>query len=193
MIRYTIAGLALPVAVAETLTTFAGRDATRPSVAVGIDDGYMCATDGHTAVRFLECDPNGQQPMEWNGSVWSRDYVLQQAKVGKATKAPCLLAWNARIAGATFPPLAQVVPARGIVPGWNHWAVDPDYLARIAKVAKACDSKTTVLIAASDDLSPTLWVCEGNPDGNQLTAEVILMPICVEIREAYRPARLAVA
>lgn len=177
MIKFTKDSLQMSVHEAECLTAFAGSDDTRPYVSVGVDDGYACATDGHTAVRFLRCDPGKLLPRDYNGSAWSRDYVVGQIKVAKALKTEVSLEWSTRLS-EKFPMLSQVmleIVKRKIACD-GPVGVNATYLARLELVARACHgrgykTKGVTLVGIADPLSPLFFSCQGS----EQEAEVLIM------------------
>lgn len=130
--------LELTPAVLKALLAFASYDETRGSLyGIGIDKGAVCATDGHTAVRF-----NNFVGDEHNGRIFPRDYCETQIKLAAAIKSPVVhLDWSKAVAsGYHFPPLDSVIPktAKFQVKPSDMPAFNTSYLARLEVVSKAC-------------------------------------------------------
>lgn len=171
-IVYSNEGITFPVAVGEALLAFAGKNIARPHVAVGTcDEAHLSATDGHTALRFLGCTPGGTQPMTYARSVWTRETVDRAVKVAKATKGQVSLLWTERAKDLNFPPMSTVVPSAKMS-AKEPVGLNPDYLARLSKVAKACGQAFVALAGLGDPLDPVLF----HVTGISLRAEVVIMP-----------------
>jgi hypothetical protein len=54
MIKFCLTHLEISPDVCKALLAFASKDLARPHLAgIGINQGDPCATDGHTALRFV--------------------------------------------------------------------------------------------------------------------------------------------
>lgn len=130
--------LELTPAVCKALLAFASYDDTRSHLCgIGIDKGAVCATDGHTAVRF-----NTYVGDTHNGWVFPREYCETQMKLAAAIKSPMVhLDWcKASALVHVFPPLDSVIPktAKISVAPADMPAFNTNYLARLEAVSKAC-------------------------------------------------------
>lgn len=138
MIRFGTVGLELSVAVARALLSCTVEIKEKPYLSVGIDKGQVCATDGHTLVRFEggEVDPNGRRPEEWSGWYWHRSHVERQlAAAGRGGLV--MLAWET-LAARGFPPAHKVEPNQGAEPIRGPIGFNAQYMARLELVARAC-------------------------------------------------------
>lgn len=130
--------LELTPAVCKALLAFASYDETRGNLCgIGIDKGALCATDGHTAVRF-----NTYVGDTHNGRIFPREYCETQMKLAAAIKSPVVhLDWTkAASNGHCFPPLDSVIPktARIEVKPADMSYFNTSYLGRLEVVSKAC-------------------------------------------------------
>lgn len=138
MIKFGTVGLELSSAVVRALLACTVEMKEKPYLSVGIDKGQVCATDGHTLVRFEggEVDPNGRRPEEWSGWYWMRSYVeLQLGAAGR--NGPVMLAWKT-LAARGFPPAHQVEPKDGAEALRAPIGFNAQYMARLELVARAC-------------------------------------------------------
>jgi len=173
MIRFGDTHIVIDLSVAAALLAFAGKDETRPSIGVGIDQGSVCATDGHRALAFEPC-PDALWCARWQGRRWSRTHLEQQVKIAKATKAKELSLWEGHASEPkTFAPIWRVMPDYGVEPKRDESiGVDPEYLADLGKVAKACGVKGVQLTSIRHPLDPIGFKAIGAH-----TASVAIMPM----------------
>lgn len=168
--------LELSVATTEALLEFASKDEVRESICgIGIDNSMVCATDGYSAMRFRNCNPTDTQPADWNGRMFPLVVVKKALAVTKATKmsAVCLF-WEDLAPTARMAPISQVVPQPGFkIEG--AIGVNPKYLARLVKVAKACSTYGCNIVGLGGPLDPLLFAVEGR----DLQADVVIMPMRV--------------
>lgn len=138
MIKFNPDSLELSPAVAKALMAFASKDKTRSHLCgLGINNGDPCATDGHTAVRFVT-PVRVAGHFDYNDRVFSRKYVETQTKVALAKGENVCLLWSALDTCHPFPPLHQVEPKGFKLESSEPVAFDSDYTARLQLVAKAC-------------------------------------------------------
>lgn len=162
--------------VARALLAFAGKDPLRPHVGVGIDDGALCATNGHIAVAFETATTvleDGAAPATQNGAVWSHAHVTSALKTARARKRQTVvLRYSDRLSDCQYPRLAGILSAEG-------WSVDqpigfnPSLFAPLATLGKACGTHLASLAAAGKPLDPMVFTV-GNRDG--LCARAVVMP-----------------
>lgn len=162
----------LSLAAAKALLAFAGDDATRPSLGVGIDAQHVGATDGHAAMRFERvCIGFPQHLKPHSGKAWTHEYVATALKVARAKKADCVeLPFDAAHPG--FAPLERVWPDYHVELS-EPFRFDPIYVAALQHVAKACGDKGVELVSARAPLDPLAFRCSGD-NGD---ASVVLMPM----------------
>lgn len=175
MIRFADTYIDVSVAVAAALAAFASKDATRPHIGVGIDQGALAATDGHRLVLFNDAAVRPKLAHEHlaQGKVWPRAHVETLVKVAKAQKADTIRLELAQ-AGGGFPPAWQVVPGYGMEARADaSIGVNPDYLADLGKVAKACGSPNVELAQVKGELDPVGFMVKGH----EHTARVVIMPV----------------
>ncbi len=149
MIRFTTDGIEMTVQVAKALLCFACTDKTRTHLhSFAVDNGDLCATDGHTLIR-IEAGQHAGLVKQPGTPCFSRATLEVACKVASATKAPVQLPWSVALANVTFPPVAQVEPAdgchikksKGNEPQWDPIGFNPAYLARLECAAKACTDR----------------------------------------------------
>jgi hypothetical protein len=163
--------LALPVATA--LLAFASKDTTRAHLGIGIEGSHLCATDGHTLVMFAPGNSSPRASLE--REVWSRSYVETAVRVARAQKSKTVaLPYTALLVEQKFPPCSQVVPEDGFSLR-GPIGVNPEYLARLQAVAKACGETGVRLTSARGDLDPIAF--KAGRGGT--TATVVIMPMRV--------------
>ena len=166
--------LSLPVAMA--LLAFASKDDYRAHLGIGIEDGAVGATDGHTAVLFEACAvEDGGNPAAHDRRVWSRATVETAVKVARAHKAKTVtLQYGLFLDGPTFPPLRQVLPEDGI--SGNDCAIgfNPKYVGQLSLVAKACGAEGVKLTALRGGLDPLGFRATGT---ESVTARAAVMPM----------------
>ncbi len=135
MIEFCKLGVRVSRAVLRALVAFGGTDPKRPEVAIGIDSGDLCATDGHSAIRFERLTKLEVSPMARNGLYWPVVHASHVAEMTPLNDA-VLLAWE--YAGSDFPAISKVEPERGFAKQCQPIGVDPELLARLVLAAKAC-------------------------------------------------------
>lgn len=169
--------VSIPVAMA--LLAFASKDDTRQHLGVGIEQGKLCATDGHVAVMFEDCTvADGARPEEHESRVWARSFVETAVKVAKATKAKAItLQYGHMLRDSKFPPLHQVMPADGVVPCATYIGVDPKYLGQLSLVAKACGQAGVRLVSLRGELDPIGFRVVGGLKRAPVTARAAIMPM----------------
>lgn len=174
MITYFDTAVVLSLDVANALIAFASKDVTRPHIGVGVDQGSLCATDGHRAVAFEPCED-----AEWcrntQGKVWPRAHVETQVKLARAVKAKEVRLELEHAKGG-FPEVWRVVPDYGMEPTGAAVGVgvDPAYLADLGKVAKACGVNGVKLTQLKGDRDP-IGFTAASKAGH--TARVVIMPM----------------
>lgn len=173
MIHFEDSHVVIGLDVAAALLAFASKDETRPAQGVGIDNGSVCATDGHRAVAFEPCT-DAVWCKRWQGRRWSRAALETAVKVAKATKA-CELQLQLATASEpyTFAPIWRVMPDYGVEPkSPESIGVNPAYLADLSKVAKACEVQGVQLSAVRGPFDPVGFKAVGAH-----TASVAIMPM----------------
>ncbi len=160
--------------VAAALIEFACKDATRPTLGIGIDRGKLGATDGHSALVFDVTDP--ARDGAHNECRWSRDYVSAQLSISKALKEQNIrLEYSSCTAGGVFPPLHKVMPQPGFSTGKvGQVGFDPALVGRLAKVTKACGAKFAALTTLTGELYTLGFTVRGIGIG--IDAHVAIMP-----------------
>ncbi len=177
MIAFTKTGVELSREVCKALLAFTSKDETRLSInAIGFSKGDICATDGHTAVRFVSNNPSKQTLVGF-----SRKYADTQCKIAAAQKSNVVLAYE-NAPRISFPSLDQCEAKEFKLQSSAPIGVDADYLARLQLVCKACKGQNTWSIPPAQFFSLTGgWGCigfvvDGTKDGG-LRAIVTLMPV----------------
>lgn len=196
MIEFTETNLKLSPAVCKALIAFASTDKTRPSLhGIGINQGNVCATDGHCAVRFQK--HTGALPDTIpDGLVFPLEYVKQQLKVAVATKSPAVsLDWLNPSLSHTFPPihLVETTNRRIKVPAATPIGFDAELLGRIAHVQVACSHtearkssatgyQCAKLVSITGPLDPVSFEIGSHSTGHPSThfARVTVMPVVVD-------------
>lgn len=193
MITFGTLGLSLSAAVARAVLAFAATDPTLRHVSgLGIDEGDVCATDGHAAVRFEKCaiDDGAPAPTRWNGRVFARRKVEAALKAA-GPRGVVVLQWaDLEPSEITFAQLSKVEPKAGVrdegLPiGWS-----PELLARIEVAAKACRRERekgelgepllppAMLVSLGGHLDPCRYEIGGASWANTAhTAQVTIMPV----------------
>lgn len=178
MIVYNPESVEISLPVAAALLAFASADDTRPHLGVGINEGALCATDGHQLVRFdLDtCEQrDGATPTAHNGKVWAAKRVEIAAKVARLEKRKTVVLNYADCETAyTFPPACHVIPKAGIT-AREPIGFNPSYLANIAKICKAVGANGAKLTSLKGSLDPLGFRVEG-PHGG-LAATAVVMPM----------------
>jgi hypothetical protein len=177
--------ITISVATAKALLAFAGTDPTRPQVAIGVDSGLLCATDGHTAIRFFHVDRAALEPYE--GRVWSAESVATAIKVARARKEPTIdLRLADALPGYQLPPVAKVCPSwasHRIADDQGPVSVSPAYLGRMGAAIDAITAHNggaqvsgAYMVHYSAPLEPIVYWLPLDGDGLRLGAEVVIMP-----------------
>lgn len=138
MIEFGVQDITLSLPVVRALLEFASTDPTRAHLyAVGFDQGNVCATDGHTAVRFDKAtEAEGARPASYyHDKFFSRGYVEQQLKAA-GRQGPVHLDWSC-LYHHGFPPLSRAEPKDGVT-FEDTVMLDTHYLGRLELVARAC-------------------------------------------------------
>lgn len=189
MIEFSKAGLSLSLPVARALLEFAFKDDMCPTLGVGVDQGDVCATDGHTSLRFQRVTiKDGAAPTAYNGQVFRASYVEAQIKAA-GRQGLVLLAWEG-VSRAVFPALSQVEPRSG-VEQTEPVSFNASYLARLELVTRACKRERVkgekeapatpgaLLVSLGDERDPMRWEVGGSEWESecQHTAYVTIMPM----------------
>jgi len=176
-------------AMCAALLDFASTDATRTSISsVGVSDGCLAATDGHSLLRYdaPQCEPVRARPMHQHS--WSRYHVARCLQVAKLDKTDVTLAFADLAPEARFPPVAQVVPEPGfgrLVKGapknkgtykQEPVVLNPEYLARMVKVCKALGNQGCELVSMRGSLDPVMYQVGGR-FGCDVQATILIMPM----------------
>lgn len=184
MIHFTPNSVELSVDVALALLAFCSKDKDRPNLGVGINQGEVCATDGHTAIRFKSAEPD----KSLEGCAWPRAYVAQRIKIAKASKLSVLLL-KEDSAKAHFPnvsavekDIAATVQLDSPV-GWSG-----EFMGRLAVVCKACMREQRpapvppVVLESCSARSATRFSVgvRGLPGQYSHQAYVLIMPVRIE-------------
>lgn len=169
--------ISLPVAAA--LLAFASKDDTRPHLGIGLEQGSLCATDGHCAVMFDaatgETRDGAPAPDVHHGRVWSRAHLETAVKVARAHKRKTVdLAYVDCLPDSRFPPIAQVMPEDRIKTKGDPIGFNPAYVGQLALVAKACGETGVKLTTFTGDLDPLGFRIGG---GEGLRAHAAIMPM----------------
>jgi len=169
-------------AMCSALLEFASTDATRTSISsVGVSDGSLAATDGHSLLRYDAPQREPVKAQALHQRSWSRDHVERAFKVAKLDKTDVVLKYDAlQDSYIKFPPIAQVIPEPGFGKGKSHKqepvAVNPEYLARMVKVCKALGAQGCLLTSMRGALDPVMYQVGGRK-GCDVQATVVIMPM----------------
>lgn len=174
MITWFDTSIVVSLDVAAALVAFASKDETRLSTGIGVDNGSLCATDGHRAIAF-EPDKGCVAKGPWQGRRWTRAQVETAIKVARAQKSPEIRLELEQAPAQTFAPVWRVVPDYGLEIPKRTTAIgiDPALIADLGKVAKACDCKGVQLTQAKSDLDPVGFHVQGPAH----SARVVVMPM----------------
>lgn len=205
MIEATSGGLRIGHAVVRALLTFAAENAGVEGkfpgyCGIGIETEGVCATDGHTGVRFLV--PQEEQQL-WLGAYdrryFPRKLVEERLEETKG-KQPCIeLGWH-ELLGVEFPALSEAEPERVAVSDGGGVMLDPLYLERIVAVARACrrprepgeaqlpSMPGALLVGFKDELQPVRFEIGTQDERCAHVAYVTIMPM-----RQVRPSGAAVA
>ena len=139
MIEFTETHLKLSQAVCKALIAFASSDKTRADInGVGINQGNVCATDGHGIVRFQK---HIGVPNAVDNRVFSLEYVKQQLKIAAAQKSDTVELDNATLVRTlSFPPVhhAETNNRKIHLPAATPYAFNAELFGRMALVQAAC-------------------------------------------------------
>jgi|SRR5690606_19341156 len=153
----------------KALLKFGSKDKSRPHIyGIGVHQGSLGATDGHAAVTFyVPLKPDTAADLE--GRVFPRPYVEQQLRLATALKTDVSLE-PIQVFDGPFPPVALITPAA--TPGATLTRLDPQYLALLPLVAKACQAPVVSLSAGHDD-GPVRFDFRGR----QISATVVMVQL----------------
>jgi hypothetical protein len=139
MIKFEAEALTLSVAVVRSLLQFAGAEDGPSNLAgIGIDEGDVCATDGHAAVRFAMVEVDGCSPTRFNRRVFSREFVEKVLKASGRNGAVRLPWVHLQADYVQFPRVSSAEPKDGVSVAGMPIAWDAALLARLDGVARAC-------------------------------------------------------
>ena len=181
-ITWTDESVTLSQLATAALLEFASTDSTRQTLcSVGISDGQLAATDGHSLLRYDAPQREPVKAKELHSCSWSRDYVARALSVAKLDKTDVTLRYDAmQDLDIKFPPVAQVVPEPGFGKGKSHKqepvALNPEYLARMVKVCKALGNQGCLLTSMRGELDPVMYTIGGRK-GCDLQATIVIMPM----------------
>jgi hypothetical protein len=180
MITFHPFHLEVSLPVAKALLAFASKDATRQHICgVAIEDGKVCATDGHTAVMFdgaIVVAGGERAAADVNSRVWARSLVETAVKVARAEKRDTILLQYGLMlpVDVRFPPLARVMPDDGIEGNDCPIGFNPSYTANLAAVAKACGHDGVMLTSLRGALDPIGFRATGTEG---ISARAAIMPM----------------
>lgn len=138
MIEFTSTHLRLSQAVCKALIAFSSKDKTRANIyGVGINQGNICATDGHAGVRFQK-HTGTHEPYQAD-RVFPLDYVNQQLKIAAVRGDAVELDWN-NLNAQMFPPLHAVESKNRKIhmPAATPVGFNAELLGRMFLVQVAC-------------------------------------------------------
>ena len=104
--------------------------------------------------------------------VWSRSYVETAAKVARARKSAVTLSY-ADLLQTEFPPVAQVIPEQAIS-ATGPIGINPEYLARLTLMGKACGVDGVKLVSAGGGLDPVAFATGRR---GELRGLAVIMPM----------------
>lgn len=140
----------------------------------GIEDGDLCATDGHTAVRFEGPSAGQQPPTHRERKGWTHEHVALAVKLAKAYRRSFVYLSFDECTSEEFPPLSRVERRTGVIGSvGGPVGFNPKYVARLAGVEKACGGLAR-LSSLSGPLDPIGFDVEAGPEG--WSAHVTIMP-----------------
>lgn len=205
MIEMNEKGVRLSASVARALRAFA-YDGKLPELehqrSVGIDGGDLCATDGHTALRFIQplVADLDFRASRYNGRCFPR-HLLDLWLGDKPRRAEELLglSWD-QLSSHRFPPVGRAEPTEGVLE-LGGVMLHPEYLSRLELVSIACRrarvpgvDKASEAIALpgalitqfSHELAPVTFEVGGPAwsSGTAHWARVTIMPIRWKANEA---------
>lgn len=193
MIEFTSTHLKLSQAVCKALIAFASTNKDRaPLHGIGINEGNVCATDGHAAVRFQK--HNGTAEPYQSDRVFPLDYVKQQLKIASAQKSETVeLSWD-KLNDARFPPLHEVESKnrRIKLPAATPVGFNAELLGRMLLVQIACSAtaarkscakgfQCSKLVSLSGAREPASFEVGSHSTGHPSVhfARVTIMPVVV--------------
>lgn len=185
-------GVKVSASVARALLAFAAETA-KPDRSdyrvVGIDGGDLCATDGKTALRFVQpLGPDGGfRASRYHGHCFRRELLDSWfAAVRRKDEDVLELHWQV-LSPLPFPPLGKVEPPVGVNEELGV-SFDPVFLSRVEVAARACrrfrvkgvDKEAVALPAATlvslqGPFDPGVFEMNGGPGGHR--ARVMIMPM----------------
>lgn len=210
MIEFSVAGLRLGEPVLRALLAFAYE----PSLerlhlqGIGIDEGEVCASDGHTGLRLkkqtIAEGSEGLKPADYSRTCFSRGLCEQKLKQKDKSQPGVFFAW-AEASGHLFPRLGQVEPRDGLKKSEGGWWFFPEYVARLEVAARACRRPRTkddkalpvlpiaqLVATGENELDPMRWVIGSDDERCAHVAHVTIMP-CRSANShqtgAYEPRR----
>lgn len=186
-LTWTEESVTMSQAMCAALLEFASTDEMRTHLcSVGISDGLLAATDGHTLLRYDS--PKAAKDCAYHSRHWSRAHVARCLHVAKLDKTDVTLAFADLAPEAKFPPIAQVVPEPGFgrlvkgapkdkgVKKQEPVALNPEYLARMVKVCKALGNQGCLLTSMRGELDPVMYQVFGRK-GCDVQATIVIMPM----------------
>ncbi len=139
VIKFQAEALWMSASVARALLEFAaGEEGASNLAGIGIDDGDVCATDGHAAVRFEMVQVDGCSPTRFNGRMFARALVEKELKACGRNGSICLPWVHLQADYVCFPKLSNAEPKEGVTVGGLPIGWDAAILARLTLVARAC-------------------------------------------------------
>jgi hypothetical protein len=143
MIEATSEGLKLGQAVVRALLAFAATDMGQDQRyahlhGIAVEGEGVCASDGHTAVRFLVHQPEQQVWLGGHDKQFFPRTVVEERLAAAKNQSPFIeLGWH-ELRGSAFPELSDVEPPRVEVREGGGVMLDPLYLERLVAVGRAC-------------------------------------------------------
>lgn len=143
MIEATSEGLKLGQAVVRALLAFAATDMGHENkyahlYGIAVEAEGVCASDGHTAVRFLVPEADQQLWLAGHDKQFFSRQLVEERLAAAKNQAPCIeLGWH-ELRGSVFPELSEVEPERVEVREGGGVMLDPVYLERLVAVGRAC-------------------------------------------------------
>jgi hypothetical protein len=180
-ITWTDSSVTLSQLATAALLEFASTDETRTHLcSVGVSDGQLAATDGHTLLRYDAPQREPVKALLLHGKTWSRAYVTRELAEAKLDKRDVVLKFEDLSTEANFPPIAQVVTEPGFGKGKSHKqepvALNPEYLARMVKVCKALGNQGCLLTSMRGETDPVMYRVDGRK-GCDIQATIVIMPM----------------
>lgn len=206
MITFGKTGLTLSAAVVRALLAFVHPDRTIKHLnGLGIDEGDVCATDGHAAIRFerVDIESGAAAPTSWNRRVFSRATIEAAIKARKKPADPIVLGWDALEPDhVRFANLSNAEPKDGVSADDLPIAFNPELLGRLEVAAKACRREkeageltapalpAVVLTSLGDHLDPCRYSIGGEHwDTAVHAAFVTIMPMNMRAKGLTQDAK----